>query len=123
VRGLDRVLQDGIRTIEEDEQVQLGVAAAPDRPREVTELDEEKPLRKAEVLLKQPVPLEGARPVGQERVVVVEPDGPDRASRDRLAPRGVRAGRTGQHAERLPEDLLVEVVGQLSFAPDVDGKG
>ena len=75
--------------------------------REPGQLEEPEPLRKREILLQQPIPLERSQRDRQQRLVVGEADRPDRRRRQQLVPPRRALRRQHQHAEAGRQAQLV----------------
>ncbi len=103
-----------------DDQVGLGAAAVAEQVAQASELDGQKPRAEGEVLLEQPVPLEGAGVVGQQLLAGVEPDRPQRGRPPRRSPAAAAADRVDDHARRVGQQLLVQPQLELRRQVQVD---
>ncbi len=113
VRGVHGIHQLRDAAIEQNDDVDFGCAAAPQRGLHATQLDERKALRKGEVFLQQAITMKRAWPVRHQSLLVVEAHPAHVRFVDDLAPRRRPIGGSHHHGNRMCKQLLVQLCRDL----------
>ena len=120
--GTDRLLQAWVLGVEDRDDLQLWAGTAAHGLRESTEICEQVATREREIFAQESIALETSRPIGKQRLFVVEPEWADACISDDLSSRLAGAARTGNQRHGVAHQQLIQAHGYFVTAAQEDGQ-